>query len=50
MHFLGAVITERKEDLEDVLAPWSEYNDVPEHVSKTRGSSSRNAAASTAPR
>ena len=37
MHFLGAVITERKEDLEDVLAPWSEYNDVPEHVSKTRG-------------
>lgn len=36
MHFLGAVITERKEDLEETLAPWSEYNDVPEHIVRTR--------------
>ena len=36
MHFLGAVITERREDLEGVLEPWSEYNDVPEYIVKTR--------------
>lgn len=37
MHFLGAVIAEREEDVDEILATWSEYADVPEYVSQTRG-------------
>ena len=36
MHFLGAVITELKEDLYEVLDPWCEDNRVPLHVVQTR--------------
>lgn len=37
MHFLGAVIgAENEEEVEDILAGWSEYADVEEYIAQTR--------------
>ena len=37
MHFLGAVIgAENEEEVEDILADWSEYADVEEYIAQTR--------------
>lgn len=36
MHFLGAVIAEKQDDIYGILAEWSEYADVDEYVKETR--------------
>ena len=36
MHFLGAVIAEKQDDIYGILAEWSEYADLDEYVKETR--------------